>query len=124
MIFSIVKAPCAAPMILVLLSRILIDGTVQDLSLLLVFGAGVLTPFLGVAVIGGYASSSRIREYRDLIRAGSGILLIGLGLWIKGIEWRSWLHRPEFPAGIFFTLYRYQYLLPTAPGEHRRQLSI
>ncbi|MFW5638483.1 MAG: cytochrome c biogenesis protein CcdA [Methanoculleus sp.] len=82
MIFSIVKAPCAAPMILVLLSRILIDGTVQDLSLLLVFGAGVLTPFLGVGVLGGYASSSRIREYRDVIRAGSGILLIGFGIWM------------------------------------------
>ena len=82
MIFSIVKAPCAAPMILVLLSRILIDGTVQDLSLLLVFGAGVLTPFLGVGVLGGYASSSRIREYRDLIKAGSGVVLIGFGLWL------------------------------------------
>ena len=82
MIFSIVKAPCAAPMILVLLSRILIDGTVQDLSLLLVFGAGVLTPFLGVGVLGGYASSSRIREYRDLIKAVSGVVLIGFGLWL------------------------------------------
>ncbi|MDN7013708.1 cytochrome c biogenesis protein [Methanoculleus sp. FWC-SCC3] len=67
MMFSIVKVPCAAPMLLILLSRILIDGTVQDLSLLLVFGAGVLTPFLGVGVLGGYASSSRIREYRDII---------------------------------------------------------
>jgi len=82
MIFSIVKAPCAAPMLLVLLNRILIDGTVQDLSLLLIFGAGVLTPFLGVGVLGGYASSSRIREYRDIIRAGSGILLIGFGVWL------------------------------------------
>jgi cytochrome c biogenesis protein CcdA len=82
MIFSIVKAPCAAPMLLVLLSRILIDGTVQDLSLLLVFGAGVLTPFLGVGVLGGYASSSRIRGYRDLIKAASGVFLIAFGLWI------------------------------------------
>ncbi len=77
MIFSIVKAACAAPMLLVLLSRVLIDGTVQDLSLLLVFGVGVL---------GGYASSSRIWEYRDVIRAGSGILLIGFGVWM--LFWR------------------------------------
>ncbi|KAF5049771.1 Thiol:disulfide interchange protein DsbD [anaerobic digester metagenome] len=82
MLFSIVKAPCAAPMILILLSRILIDGTVQDLSLLLVFGAGVLTPFLGVGILGGYGSSSRIREYRDLIRGISGIILIGFGVWL------------------------------------------
>ena len=82
MLFSIVKAPCAAPMILILLSRILIDGTVQDLSLLLVFGAGVLTPFLGVGTLGGYGSSSRIREYRDLIRGISGIILIGFGAWL------------------------------------------
>ena len=82
MIFSIVKAACVAPMLLVLLSRVLIDGTVQDLSLLLVFGAGVLTPFFGVGILGGYASSSRIRGYRDVIRAGSGILLIGFGVWM------------------------------------------
>ena len=82
MIFSIVKAPCAAPMILVLLSKILIEGSVQDLSLLLVFGAGVLTPFVGVGVLGGYGSSSRIREYRDVIKAASGIILIGFGFWI------------------------------------------
>jgi cytochrome c biogenesis protein CcdA len=82
MLFSIVKAPCAAPMILILLSRILIDGTVQDLLLLLVFGAGVLTPFLGVGILGGYGSSSRIREYRDLIRGISGIILIGFGVWL------------------------------------------
>ena len=82
MLFSIVKAPCAAPMILILLSRILIDGTVQDLLLLLVFGVGVLTPFLGVGILGGYGSSSRIREYRDLIRGISGIILIGFGAWL------------------------------------------
>lgn len=82
MLFSIVKAPCAAPMVLILLSRILIDGAVQDLSLLLVFGAGVLTPFLGVGLLGGYGSSSRIREYRDVIRIFSGIILIGFGVWL------------------------------------------
>jgi hypothetical protein len=42
--------------------RILVNGTVQDLSLLLVFGAGALTPFLGVGILGGYASSSRIKR--------------------------------------------------------------
>ncbi len=82
MLFSIVKAPCAAPMVLILLSRILIDGAVQDLSLLLVFGAGVLTPFLGVGILGGYGSSSKIREYRNFIRAFSGIILIGFGVWL------------------------------------------
>jgi len=39
----------------------------------------VLTPFLGVGTLGGYGSSSRIREYRDLIRGISGIILIGFG---------------------------------------------
>ncbi|WAI01074.1 urease accessory protein UreH domain-containing protein [Methanogenium organophilum] len=82
MLFSIVKAPCAAPMILILLSKILIDGTVQDLSLLLVFGAGVLTPFIGVGIIGGYSSSNKIREHRNVIKAVSGIILIGFGFWL------------------------------------------
>lgn len=82
MVFSIIKAPCAAPMILVLLSKILVDGAVQDLPLLLVFGAGVLTPFLGVGVVGGYGSSSRIRGYRDIVKTASGIILIGFGVWV------------------------------------------
>jgi cytochrome c biogenesis protein CcdA len=82
MLFSIVKAPCAAPMILVLLSKILIDGTIHDLPLLLVFGAGVLTPFIGVGIVGGYGSSSRIREYRSLVKRASGVILIGFGIWM------------------------------------------
>jgi len=82
MLFSIVKAPCAAPMVLILLSRILIDGAVQDLSLLLVFGAGVLTPFLGVGILGGYGSSRSIREHRNVIRTVSGIILMGFGVWL------------------------------------------
>lgn len=82
MLFSIVKAPCAAPMIFILLSKVLIDGTVQDLSLLLVFGAGVLTPFLGIGIIGGYNSPKRIRKHRKLMKTGSGIILIGFGVWL------------------------------------------
>jgi cytochrome c-type biogenesis protein len=82
MVFSIVKAPCAAPMILILLSKILIEGAIQDLSLLIFFGAGVLTPFVGVGIVGGYSSSSRIREHRDVIKAVSGIILIGFGFWL------------------------------------------
>ncbi|KAF1074387.1 hypothetical protein MKMG_01955 [Methanogenium sp. MK-MG] len=82
MLFSFVKVPCAAPMLLILLSKILIGGTIQDLSLLLVFGAGVLTPFIGVGIIGGCGSSSKIREHRDVIKAASGMILIGFGFWL------------------------------------------
>ncbi|WP_265581716.1 cytochrome c biogenesis protein [Methanofollis aquaemaris] len=81
-LFSIVKAPCAAPMILILLSKILVDGTIQDLSLLLVFGVGLLTPFIGVGMIGGYSSSRRVKEHRDIIKIISGIILIGFGFWM------------------------------------------
>ncbi|HPD11645.1 MAG TPA: hypothetical protein PLN56_11700 [Methanoregulaceae archaeon] len=42
--------------------RILVNGTVQDLSLLLVFGAGALTPFLGVGILGGYAFIEQDKE--------------------------------------------------------------
>ncbi|MBP2147186.1 cytochrome c biogenesis protein CcdA [Methanofollis sp. W23] len=82
MLFSIVKAPCAAPMILILLSKILIDGTIQDLSLLLIFGLGVLTPFIGIGIFGGYVSLSKIREYREIMKVSSGIILIGFGVWL------------------------------------------
>jgi cytochrome c-type biogenesis protein len=81
-LFSFVKVPCAAPLLLVLLSKILSDGTIQSLSLLIFFGAGVLTPFLGVGVLGGYESATRIRNHRRIIRVTSGLILIGVGLWM------------------------------------------
>ena len=81
-IFSCVKVPCAAPLLLILLSKILSDGTIQSLSLLLFFGAGVLTPFLGAGVLGGYGSAARIRNHRTIIRAASGLILVGVGLWM------------------------------------------
>ncbi|MDW7732923.1 MAG: cytochrome c biogenesis protein CcdA, partial [Methanolobus sp.] len=58
------------------------QGTLGDLSLLLVFSLGVLTPFIGVGLIGGYTLSKRIREYRGYIKLISGTVLVLLGLWI------------------------------------------
>ncbi len=81
-LFSFVKVPCTLPMLLVLLEKTITQGTLDALSLLLVFSAGVLTPFIGVGFVGGYTLSKRIREYRKQVKLLSGLSLILLGLWI------------------------------------------
>lgn len=81
-LFSFVKVPCTAPMLLVLISKTITNGTVSNLTMLLAFSAGVLTPFIGVGFLGGYTLSKQIRSYKVNIKKISGIALILLGLWM------------------------------------------
>jgi cytochrome c-type biogenesis protein len=81
-LFSFVKVPCTAPMLLVLINKTITNGTVSDLTLLLAFSAGVLTPFIGVGLLGGYSLSKRIRSHRVYIKKISGIAVLLLGLWM------------------------------------------
>ncbi|MGB9929235.1 MAG: cytochrome c biogenesis CcdA family protein [Methanosarcina sp.] len=81
-LFSFVKVPCTAPMLLVLLNKTVTSGTVNDLALLLAFSGGVLTPFIGVGLIGGYTLSKQIRSYRIYLKKISGSVLLFLGLWM------------------------------------------
>ncbi|MCO5382982.1 MAG: hypothetical protein NHB15_13575 [Methanosarcina barkeri] len=69
-------------MLLVLLNKTITSGTVNDLTLLLAFSAGVLTPFIGIGLIGGYTLSKQIRSYKIYLKKISGFVLILLGLWI------------------------------------------
>ncbi|WP_011308293.1 cytochrome c biogenesis CcdA family protein [Methanosarcina barkeri] len=81
-LFSFVKVPCTAPMLLVLLNKTITSGTANNLILLLAFSAGVLTPFIGIGLIGGYTLSKQIRSYKIYLKKISGFVLILLGLWI------------------------------------------
>jgi len=81
-LFSFVKVPCTAPMLLVLLNKTITTGTANNLILLLAFSAGVLTPFIGIGLIGGYTLSKQIRSYKIYLKKISGFMLILLGLWI------------------------------------------
>ncbi|MCC4771342.1 cytochrome c biogenesis protein [Methanosarcina sp. DH2] len=81
-LFSFVKVPCTAPMLLVLLNKTITNGTLNDLALLLAFSGGVLTPFIGVGMIGGYTLSKQIRSYKVYLKKISGLALIFFGLWI------------------------------------------
>lgn len=81
-LFSFVKVPCTAPMLLVLLNKTITNGTVNDLALLLAFSGGVLTPFIGVGLIGGYTLSKQIRSYKTHLKKISGFVLILLGSWM------------------------------------------
>ena len=81
-LFSLVKVPCTVPMVLVLLNKTLTEGTIGDLALLFAFSLGVLTPFLGIGLVGGYTLSKRVREHRRYLKLISGISLVLLGLWV------------------------------------------
>ena len=82
LLFSLIKVPCAAPVLFVMLNKILITGTINDLLLLLAFGGGVLTPFLGIGLVGGCTLSEQVRSYRVHIKTISGMVLIVLGVWL------------------------------------------
>ncbi|WP_342591041.1 cytochrome c biogenesis CcdA family protein [Methanohalophilus levihalophilus] len=81
-LFSLVKVPCTVPMLLVLLNKTITEGTIGDLGLLFAFSFGVLTPFIGIGLIGGYTLSKRIREHRKYLKLISGISLVLLGIWV------------------------------------------
>jgi len=80
--FSMVKVPCAAPFLLVLINEMLTMTTINSILLLLAFALGVLTPFILIGLIGGYALSERVRSYRVYIKTISGVVIILLGIWI------------------------------------------
>lgn len=81
-LFSLVKVPCTVPMLLVLLNKTFTEGAIGDLVLLFAFSFGVLTPFLGIGLVGGYTLSKRVREHRRYLKLISGISLVLLGLWV------------------------------------------
>jgi len=81
-LFSMIKVPCATPFLLVLINEMLTITTIGSVILLLSFAVGVLTPFIVIGLIGGYALSERIRSYRVYIKTISGVAIILLGIGI------------------------------------------
>jgi cytochrome c biogenesis protein CcdA len=81
-LFSMVKVPCAAPFLLVLIDQALAMTTLNSILLLLTFAVGVMMPFIIIGLIGGYTSTVRVRSYRSYIKTISGIIIILLGFWI------------------------------------------
>ncbi|AGF97813.1 Hypothetical protein MSMAW_2140 [Methanosarcina mazei WWM610] len=49
---------------------------------MLAFSGGVLTPFIGVGLIGGYTLPKQVRSYKIYLKKISGLVLIFFGLWI------------------------------------------
>ncbi|MDI6898188.1 cytochrome c biogenesis protein CcdA, partial [Methanocella conradii] len=81
-LFSMVKVPCAAPFLFVLISETIKMKMVDGVLLLLAFAVGVLAPFMVIGLVGGYALSRRVRSYRNYMRMASGIIIILLGVWV------------------------------------------
>lgn len=82
MLFSMVKVPCAAPFLFVLINDMLTLSLANGLVILLCFCAGILTPFIVIGFIGGYALTAKIRTYKRHIKIMSGAVIICAGIWI------------------------------------------
>jgi cytochrome c biogenesis protein CcdA len=84
-LFSMVKVPCAAPFMLLLVDQLLTSSMIAAVPSLIAFAVGVLTPFLVIGLAGGYALSERVRSYKKQIQSVSGMTLIFIGIWIAFI---------------------------------------
>ncbi|WP_048152660.1 cytochrome c biogenesis protein CcdA [Methanolacinia paynteri] len=82
LLFSVVKVPCSAPMLLVLIEQMFNSSSISALTQLLTFCGGILTPFLAIGIIGGATLTQKVRNYRIQIQIISGIFLLIFGIWI------------------------------------------
>jgi cytochrome c-type biogenesis protein len=82
LLFSIVKVPCSAPMLIVLLEQMFDSSSFSAILHLLVFCAGILTPFLVIGLIGGATLTQKVRRFRRPIQIISGIFLLIFGIWV------------------------------------------
>jgi cytochrome c biogenesis protein CcdA len=87
MLFSVVKVPCSMPMLLVLLDNIVNSTTVYSITMLLVFIGGILTPFLGIGIVGGYTVTKSIQKYGFHMNVFNGLVLVIFGLWMVLNGW-------------------------------------
>jgi cytochrome c biogenesis protein CcdA len=88
-LFQFIDMPCATPMFMVVLSKILLNADIQNFLLLFIFGFGVITPFVVLGIIGGFtpqlANKFRLKirmNYGEKVRVVSSLILIGLGIWL------------------------------------------
>lgn len=82
LLFSFIKIPCSMPMLFVLIDELLKMSTFDSIVVLIVYCIGILTPFLFIGLIGGYALAEKVRSYRPYINMINGIVVIILGVFV------------------------------------------
>jgi len=82
LLFSVVKVPCSAPMLIVLLEQMFTSSSISAMLHLLVFCAGILTPFLVIGLIGGATLTEKVRAFNKPIKIISGLFLLAFGVWV------------------------------------------
>jgi len=82
LLFSVVKVPCSAPMLIVLLEQMFASSSLSAMLHLLVFCAGILTPFLVIGLIGGATLTQKVRRFNKPIKIISGLFLLIFGVWV------------------------------------------
>lgn len=87
-IFSAVKLPCAAPALVIILTRIMETGDMlYGLLLIAVFSMGVLLPFVFIGLISGGTTdvAKKVRWsgfFRALVWGGGGIVVLVVSVWM------------------------------------------
>lgn len=88
-LFQLVDMPCATPMFMVVLSKIILDASLHNFLLLFVFGFGVIMPFVILGIITGFTPSlaNRFRlavrrTYGKKVTFVSSLFLVALGIWL------------------------------------------
>jgi cytochrome c biogenesis protein CcdA len=81
-IFAVILAPCAGAPLLILIETLLFAGSVSAFAMLVAFGAGIMTPFLGIGIVFGSIPNERLIHYSTMVQKASGVLLIIFGIWL------------------------------------------
>ena len=77
-LFSLVKLPCATPLLLILLANIIFHGNITGIVSLTLFNLGLITPILTVGLIGSNSVeiAGKIKNYGKHIKIISGTIMI------------------------------------------------
>jgi cytochrome c biogenesis protein CcdA len=64
------------------METLLFAGSAHAVAMVLLFGAGVLTPFFMIGIVSGSILQEQLIRYSRLVQKASGVLLIVFGIWL------------------------------------------
>jgi len=81
-VFAVLFAPCAIAPFLILIETLLLNNTIAPVSMILVFSAGILTPFAALTALRTAIPGERLLRYAGFVQKLGGLLLLGFGIWL------------------------------------------
>lgn len=81
-VFAVLFAPCAIAPFLILIETLLLNTTIAPVTMILVFSAGILTPFIALTALHRSIPGERLLRYAGIVQKLGGLLLLGFGCWL------------------------------------------